>query len=70
VIASRGDVVCLTFQTEGLNQKTLDEVAQYVMTTPATPLTKQQGIAVIEGSVETYCPQFSTQIAQVFGGSG
>jgi hypothetical protein len=67
VISSRGDVICLMFQTQGMNQKTLDEVAQYVLTTPAIKLSKQQSIQVIQGSVETYCPQFSQQIAEVFG---
>lgn len=55
------------FQTQGMNQKTLDDVAHYVLTTPAIKLSKQQAIQVIRGSVETYCPQFSQQIAAVFG---
>lgn len=67
VINTRGDVVCLMFQTMGMNQDTLDEVAHYVMTTPAIKLSKLQGQQVIRGSVETYCPEFSQQIAEVFG---
>ena len=67
VIDSRGDVVCLMFQTQGLNQKILDQAATYVLTTPAIKLSKQQAIKVIQGSVETYCPEFSQQIAEVFG---
>jgi hypothetical protein len=67
VISSRGEVVCLMFQTQGLNQTTLDQVAQYVLTTPAIKLSKQQAIQVIQGSVEADCPQYSQQIARAFG---
>ena len=67
VISSRGDVVCLMFQTMGMNQDTLDKAAEYVMTTPAIKLSKIQGQQVIRGSVETYCPEFSEPIAEVFG---
>lgn len=67
VINTRGDVVCLMFQTMGMNQDTLDKVAEYVMTTPAIKLSKLQGQQVIRGSVETFCPEFSQQIAEVFG---
>jgi len=67
VIETRGDVVCLMFQTQGMNQKTLDDVAVYVLSTPAIKLTKQEAIQVIRGSVESYCPEFSKPIASVFG---
>src|SRR5262245_37319336 len=67
VIDSRGDVVCLTFRVKGLTQDSLDEMATYLLTVPATKLSRQQVIEVIEGSVETYCPEYSSQIAEVFG---
>ncbi len=67
VIANRGEIICLMFELQGMNQETLDEVGKYVVTTPAFKLSKQQAIQVIQGSVETYCPAFSRPIAEVFG---
>ena len=75
VINSRGEIMCLILQTGTysnggkLNQKTLDQAAEYIMTAPAMKLTKQQGVQVIQGSVETYCPEFSIVIASVFDGA-